>query len=556
MKYERAIVFCCNREYLFALGAMLYNINNIHLTYDKIIVITDMDDTSVNEKFFKINNKVEFRYYSFDDFVNEFNINTSNKKITMFIKRYSYLAYFKFKIFDFLKEFRHILFLDLDMYITSDINELFELDSDIAWRDGLNLLAKFTLNKVNPDGIEYLKYADVSTPSPNGGLIIANDSFDYNEAYEMGKKLLREFIHSFPSSLDELIFGIIASYNKLRVKSLDASIYNSIPMGYNLQSKIIHFIGEHKPWSVALLQGLFPGWIKNYRQFVHDTGITSDKVQEFYNIGEEYKSYIFYKKMQGILNSQSFSIPQGFSLKIVPEEYKLQLIHDENYIYSLRVHPSINSKVRCYLDIRKDKYMLQQNIIDILTKYKYHMKTGKNNVTIFSDEIDQSKIMDVFYYLHNTMLSHMLMQDKKTCALMTMSDNPKISHAAQYESMWKKILAMANIPQEVMLPSVKDRHFLQFSIRGLSPRIHYELVTYDQESVYVAFHIEDKTLWTPSTEAWLTYLSGKTSFKFTKRKLSWGVEKKSCPEQCVADLVSFVNTTLQECQRYFGVTVQ
>ena len=66
MKEDRAIVFHCNRDHVFALGAMLYNLAERSVSCSRIIVYTDFDDDAVFEKLCAVNGNMEFHCYPLD----------------------------------------------------------------------------------------------------------------------------------------------------------------------------------------------------------------------------------------------------------------------------------------------------------------------------------------------------------------------------------------------------------------------------------------------------------------------------------------------------------
>ncbi|MBR5733998.1 MAG: hypothetical protein IKX79_00465, partial [Desulfovibrionaceae bacterium] len=248
-------------------------------SYSRIIVYTDFQDDPLFQKVRAVNSRVEFIYYSRDDFFREFSIDKANTNIWNYIERYTHLCYIKLKIFELLARFRHVLFMDLDMYVRDNFDEIFTLDCDIAWRSGVTLFSKFSKSGLDIKSVPYLSGADQTTPAPNGGFILVNDSLDYEAIYQFSKDFFREYIGYFNSTIDEIVFAVAVLCKKLRLITLDRHIYNTPLQLFTEKTKIIHFIGrETKPWANLLFQRLFPGWLENYRRFAAQTQIVSDKV--------------------------------------------------------------------------------------------------------------------------------------------------------------------------------------------------------------------------------------------------------------------------------------
>ena len=279
MKEERAIVFHCNRDYVFALGAMLHNLEEYAVSCSKVIVYTDFQDEAVFDALKGICRDIEFICYPLEAFVREFSLDVASPNIRLYIKRYTHLCYIKFKIIELLARFRHVLFMDLDMYVTGNFDELFTLDCDIAWKNGVSLLKKFSRSGLQARDIPCLKEAGWATPAPNGGFILVNDSMDYETVYSFARDFFCRYAEHFTSTIDEIVFAVAVLCRGLRLAALDPEVYNTPPMLWTPRTKVVHFIGrETKPWVNAMFQKLFPGWIRNYRLFSAKTHCVSGKV--------------------------------------------------------------------------------------------------------------------------------------------------------------------------------------------------------------------------------------------------------------------------------------
>lgn len=142
-----AICFMVDNNYCPALGTMIINILECNRDIDAKFVVFEPDLTKeAKDTLKKITPNIRFIHYTFEDWQKEHNINLSlNDKG---IKRYSYLAFSKHKIFELLSEYKSVLFLDVDMLVRGDISELFNIHG-VAVGGGLNFLQ--CLSKCHPN---------------------------------------------------------------------------------------------------------------------------------------------------------------------------------------------------------------------------------------------------------------------------------------------------------------------------------------------------------------------------------------------------------------------
>ena len=332
MKEDRAIVFHCNRDYIFALGSMIYNLEERSVSYNRIIVYTNFHDDSIFKEFIDINERIEFIYYPLDAFINEFNIDITNRNIKSYIERYTHLCYIKLKIFELLARYRHVLFMDLDMYVAENFDELFALDCDIAWRCGVTLLTKFAKSNLDLRNIPYLRDADTTTSAPNGGFILVNDSLAYDDIYRFSKEFFCKYIGFFNSTIDEIVFAVAVLCKKLRLIKLDPQMYNTPLQLFTEKAKIIHFIGrETKPWSNILFQRLFPGWLENYRRFAEKTHFVSDKIRD----------------------------PETMELS----SCRMELTYGDTQKYGITYQIRPDRSVQCFLTFNAERYLFDRAIV-------------------------------------------------------------------------------------------------------------------------------------------------------------------------------------------------
>ena len=345
MKEECAIVFHCNKDYVFALGTMLHNLEEHAVSFSKILVYTDFYDESVFNAFYGFSDKIEFIYYPLEEFISEYGIDITKPKTKQYIGRYTHLCYIKFKIIQLLARFRHVLFMDLDMYVTGNFDELFAMDCDIAWKCGVPLLTKFSKSGLDAGSIPCLKGADRTTPAPNGGFILVNDTMAYDEVYAFSRDFLCSYAEYFNSTIDEIVFAVAALSRNLRLKKLDPRIYNTPAQQFTAQSKIVHFIGkETKPWSNMFFQDIFSGWVRNYRIFSEKTHCVSDKVRD---------------SRQTELSS-----------------CRLEFTYDNGQKYGIIYQVGPDKSIQCALTLNEEKYAFDAESLHDLNEYSCHGVQG------------------------------------------------------------------------------------------------------------------------------------------------------------------------------------
>lgn len=413
MKKERAIAIFVNSDYVFALGTLIINLKQINTKYDNLIAYS-YDLTEEDKKFIMdLEPRCKFINYTYDDFVKEFNIKKLSNLSQSFIKRYSHLSYIKLKILELLDSFKCVLLVDLDVLIMDSIDELFDLKCNIAWRNGNTFKQKFCpadvrMNKKFNEIKEFKEINDI-TPTPNGGLVIVNDNFNYQKAYTDGKFFLAAYIDFFSAGIDELTFGFLCHKNNLNLLSLNSNIYNSFPQFYTNESKIIHFFGASlKPWTNPFIQALFPEWMNNYKIFIDKTGKTYPDVQIFNNLGGDVvKPFIIRELWENFLKNANFKIPKSLHLRY--DFTKEWLIFDYNsFIYyeiKLFLYEPNQYIVGMWLkgDFILTNEHLNQTIQSLINNNKnfFQIQKDTRGIYIYSKKQSIEKIFSCFEYLYS-----------------------------------------------------------------------------------------------------------------------------------------------------------
>lgn len=292
-------------DQLFAVGTLVNNINNLNPSlFDNIIVYIDQIDDKIKDKFLKFDHRIVFKRYSQDDFFKDHGFNKEQIRVILkeraFLRSFSYLSIIKYKIFEELRYFKKIIFLDTDIVIKKDFSELFNYDG-VAYRDGNLFKSKFESYSLSKRKFsDFLNDKQIKSgnafefKSPNGGLIYATDAIDYLSFYNEAKEFVANNLIDFNGVIDELAISYPLLKNNYSPLLLDAKIYNVLPEYSVPESKIIHFIGPRKPWSDSVSQLLFSDWATNFVEFSKSINIDdlSSKVQLF-SVTDFYKEFVF-----------------------------------------------------------------------------------------------------------------------------------------------------------------------------------------------------------------------------------------------------------------------
>ena len=350
---ERGVVLFSNRKYMFALGAFLINLKK-YVRYDGIFVYHDGFTTNEQDSFKKIDQKIKFIKYGVDEFAKEFDYKREKLTSEGFFKRYTVLAAVKFKIFQHLEEFSTIIMFDLDMLLQDGMDDLLEKNFDIAWRnDGQTIRDKLRGKGCSDELFRELGMYDTydKTLTPNGGFVVLKRTFDYQNAYAIGAEFLKKYSFLHPFNIDEILFGYIGEKMGLNVYWVDEKIYNVWPNHVSIRSKLIHFMGDYKPWNCQTVQAVFKDWKINYYRYVSLTGMTSSAVVDFDNISECLLQANSSKKWDELFFKYGFIYSR--ELKLVSNLSNLWLVFSYYGIITYKIETdwwTIDCWCTCWLD--------------------------------------------------------------------------------------------------------------------------------------------------------------------------------------------------------------
>lgn len=394
IKEKKAIIFCLNKSYVFALLTTMNILKNQykHCYDDIVIYYDDLDSADINN-ITAIEPKVQFVQYTLNDFINEHQINNKTIRFENFIKKFTHLSLIKYKFIEQLKNYNKILYLDLDTVIIKDFSDIFAIQNGIAWRTEAKFYNKFSAH-ANFDKIPELNNIPKTHPAPNAGIFYAVNDIDVEAFLKAGNNLISCYAGDFGSVLDECSLSYAAYKCNAKITELDGTKYNVLPTVVNDNSKIVHYMGTNKIWNNEELQYCFPIWIENYRKL----NLNSDKVIDYGDFGKIYQKKFYQEKWINILSQMNIlSKYQHLNINFDSiNTNKLELkINDAIYyeIESLRNRYKINFCIKD--NFIKNNNNIRNAIIEISNNNEniFKILDGNNGIyLLMSNSFEEAKI--------------------------------------------------------------------------------------------------------------------------------------------------------------------
>ena len=262
-----AIVTCGTADMSFAIGTMLLNFKSKTKikSYDTFIFSDSMikqKDKSLFEQ--KLNCKI----IDYDCPVD------LSKTKNRFIKYFSPIVFSKFETLKLLNSYDQVLYLDYDIVILENIDELFLKKDGFAFLEADRLI-KDTLS-------ENIHEYNTDTDSIAAGTFILNSKglkdSEINEMYEFCIYALKEYQDKlmFP---EQNVFDLMIQKFSLKAGKLNNDIFALHPSKYNkdFTPKILHCYGKKKFWNNYYSQY----WESNYNVWKKMGGSSFNPFQYF-----------------------------------------------------------------------------------------------------------------------------------------------------------------------------------------------------------------------------------------------------------------------------------
>ncbi len=327
---DKCIIFSINNDYSFALAVVLMslkdNSENVFNTSDFIVYHDGVSDK--NQGLLKsISERIQFINFNENDTLPEEIYNHHQ------MKRYGRYIYQKLRAFELVSQYKRVLWLDADMVIQGNIEELFTYEENMVYDSVCWKLSSVVEEKDLEPGMKEHSCC-------HGGVVCFNQSIanqikreDIIEAFNKTKE-------GKTGGIEERMLGYIIYRKQFSFKSLSKAECNTDPSHQNIdQSKIIHFIYGplKKPWSNSAVYAAFPEWAYYYKKWIQMGGEGPIKeLKGFYSKAYTFKflsnvsTYIeVLKELSGIIkdNPSLFMKPDitnpyfQFFIENIPTQY-------------------------------------------------------------------------------------------------------------------------------------------------------------------------------------------------------------------------------------------
>ena len=347
-----------DNNYLFAAGALLVNLQRLQVQYDSFIICGPAVSDDEKQRIRTLEPRVIFKDFSPEDMEREYGVPCSThgtSAVARFIRRYGYVTYLKNQCFTLLAEYRTVLVLDLDVLVLDNLEALFRADCDIAWRNGYTFYRKLAplekqLGK-KLHAIPDFSCFTATTASPNGGLFLVHDSFDFQKAYADSLGFIKRYMPYLMAALDELSIGYACYKNHLSLLPLDETVYNVLLANCCAETKVIHFMGldgNAKPWKNDIVQMVFPQWMQYYRHFSESTGIFSDVVTPYEHLGRDVLTpQLHQQHWLQFLSREDFTVLPQLRLEFNFTSDHIVLRYNDRMYYEFRYKFWERKKIQC-----------------------------------------------------------------------------------------------------------------------------------------------------------------------------------------------------------------
>lgn len=405
---NRAIVLISDRKNIHALGAFLVNLSKGIIDYKNIIVYIDGFKDDEADRLKIIDNRIKVIKYTYNNFIDEFSLDPEKINNLPYISNFSFLTSIKFKIFKELNDYEQVVFFDTDMLLLDNIDEVLNTSFNIGWRDDRQTI-DFKLKRAGVDvkkiyNNDYCKDFDKIT-TPNGGFIVINNNFDYNNAYKIGESFLKKSLEFFPSkfSIIENLFGYVAYTMKLNINIINQEIYNVFLDNVKSYSRLIHFVGkQYKPWSSEAVQLVFSDWMKNYKEFVEKTDISSNDVKYFSKINNFILDNYFNRLIEKI--QKDIFIPEYLHLSLPSEKNCINMRYNDQCEYKIKIHGYLFTQAEIKCIIKKDISTLVEieiylNLLKYLIRDKIELTENEDSYNIILKDRKIGNIKNNFSFI-------------------------------------------------------------------------------------------------------------------------------------------------------------
>lgn len=188
------------------------------------------------------------------------------------LARYSLITLAKTKLFDFLQEFRTVLWLDADMAVQGDF--LSRVEDDLAGRPLGMAIEDPSFRPEGPHTAavnfdEPIPGYDLNGPLLNSGFIALKDTLSDPKGKQAFVVDAMQSFGTISRFSEQGPFNLLALAHKDDFAALPWETYNCHPFNpKSIRAPLVHAFGPCKFWNNGLLMILFPEWLRAYENWL------------------------------------------------------------------------------------------------------------------------------------------------------------------------------------------------------------------------------------------------------------------------------------------------
>lgn len=240
-------------------------------TVDQYVILHDKNEVFENNDLLalnKITDKIRFYPIDFDE---KYKLPTL--KILSGSQAYNKIIFAKYFVFELLKDYKHVLWLDTDMVVKKDLSDLFKVEG-AAWRTAkINVSARCRyIENYIKNKYPMISVNDPIFPPPSGGLIYVSDTI--NNYSDITDECFRILSDSYASAekvtmaLDELVLAIVNYTNHLNASVVETKFNCIAETRGDSDAVIIHSFGKLKFWNSPSRYNRYPEWGENNNKWL------------------------------------------------------------------------------------------------------------------------------------------------------------------------------------------------------------------------------------------------------------------------------------------------
>jgi len=269
-KKKLAFMLAATEDYIFAVGNIVLSIMKYmpRKDYDIVIYYDKIKDTD-KQVFEKLGICSLRKYKISSSFENTIRKNCPRFNNVEDSKHYSFIKFSKFEIFNLLKEYENVVWLDADISVQSDLGEIlkyvpFGITPDTPW-------------KVKNNFITSIPNFDMEKPGVCSAVMVLSDRLPYQECYDFCYKHALKY-SPFYNNIDQGIFNLLLQAMNIEPNLMDEKVWQCSPADNSaISSKIVHAGGRKKFWNNTNICNSCPEWYRTHLEWLKLGGSDFDQ---------------------------------------------------------------------------------------------------------------------------------------------------------------------------------------------------------------------------------------------------------------------------------------